>query len=122
MPAPGKEFEQPRKFDEIASREIEGYMDRVEKQVETQQQAVQNQQSPQLVITPNPVQDMGQIVSAQVAHVIKPKIILPLNKSELERGLHLKIYDGVKWLSEWCLMMIKKYPGRVFYSPTSEDR
>lgn len=117
MPIPGKEIEQRPGLDQIAIREVEGYIERVEKQAEAQAQTQQTMpvQPPQA--KPVQPQDMGTVVSAQFSDVAKPKIILPLNKAQIEEGMHHKIVDGIKWLAEWCVMMIKKYPGRVFYLP-----
>jgi len=110
-----KELEQRSVVDELAVREVEGYIERVEKQAED---AAQTKTAQTAVAPPQPqVGDMGQVVAAQFASVSKPKIILPLNQKQLEEGLHHKIVDAVRWLAEWCVMMIKKYPGRVFYMP-----
>ena len=121
MPIPGKEIEQRPGLDQTAIREVEGYIERVEKQAETQAQV---QSASQVQVT-QPVaqqqQDMGSLVSAQLADVTKPKIILPLNQVQIEEGMHHKIVDGIKWLAEWCVMMIKKYPGRVFYLPPNQQ-
>ncbi|KKT36120.1 MAG: hypothetical protein UX12_C0001G0002 [Candidatus Collierbacteria bacterium GW2011_GWC1_45_47] len=121
MPIPGKEIEQRPGLDQTAIREVEGYIERVERQAETQAQV----QSVSQVQVTQPVaqqqQDMGSLVSAQLADVTKPKIILPLNQVQIEEGMHHKIVDGIKWLAEWCVMMIKKYPGRVFYLPPNQQ-
>jgi hypothetical protein len=117
MPAVGKEIERPLIVEE-PSQPVEqvGYVEKVEKQVETQQPAnIQPQQSK--TENENQAKDMGKIVSAQFADQTKPNIILPLNEQEVVEGLHQKVWKGVRWASEFCLMMIKKYPGRVFYMP-----
>jgi hypothetical protein len=115
MPAVGKEIERPLTPD---AQQIEpvGYVEKIEKQTETQQPA--NTQ-PTQASSPNDssVKDMGKIVSAQFAVQIKPNITLPLDQREVVEGLHHRVWEGVRWLSEWCVMMIKKYPGRVFYLP-----
>jgi len=121
MPIPGKEIEQRPGLDQTAIREVEGYIERVERQAETQAQV---QSASQVQVTQPVVQqqqDMGSLVSAQLADVTKPKIILPLNQVQIEEGMHHKIVDGIKWLAEWCVMMIKKYPGRVFYLPPNQQ-
>jgi hypothetical protein len=117
MPAVGKEIERPL-TPEVTTQPVEqmGYVEKVERQVETQQPAsTQPQQvKPQ---TDSQVKDMGKIVSAQFAVQTKPNIVLPLDRQEVVDGLHKGIWESVRWLSEWCVMMIKKYPGRVFYLP-----
>lgn len=35
-------------------------------------------------------------------------ITLPLSEEQVEKGLHHKIMDSVKWLAEWCVLIIKK--------------
>jgi len=116
MPAVGKEIERPLTSEvETAPVEQMGYVEKVEKQAEIQQGA--NTQSQQPQTKKADVNDMGKIVSAQFAVQTKPKITLPLNQPEVVEGLHHKIWEGIRWLSEWCVMMIKKYPGRVFYLP-----
>jgi len=117
MPAVGKEIE--RQFtSEEATQPVEhiGYVEKVEKQVETQQQANQQPQQPK-VSSQTTSDDMGKIVSAQFAVQTKPKITLPLNQEGVLDGLHHSPWEGIRWLSEWCVMMIKKYPGRIFYLP-----
>jgi len=118
MPAVGKEIEHPL-IPEGITQPVEqvSYVEKVEKQVETQQPA--NTQSQQTKPpTDNQVGDMGKIVSAQFAIQTKPNIVLPLDKQEVVDGLHKGVWESVRWLSEWCVMMIKKYPGRVFYLPS----
>jgi len=117
MPAVGKEIERPI-TPEITPQPVEqtSYVEKVEKQVETQQPAsTQSQQSK--ASTHITSDDMGKIVSAQFAVQTKPNITLPMDEKEVTEGLHHKVWDGVRWASEWCVMMIKKYPGRVFYLP-----
>ena len=115
MPPVGKELEHQPNLDQTAVREVEGYIERVEKQVESSAQNQNVQTTP--IVTQSVPTDMGKVVAAQFAGEEKPKIILPLNQQEIEKGLHQNIYEGLKWLSEWCVLMIKKYPGRVFYLP-----
>jgi len=119
MPAIGKEFEPQPTPEQIATREMQGYVEKVEKQVENQQPQQQQVAQPQQQQV-KPV-DMGRVVSSQFAQSGKPKIVLPLNQKEVEVGLHNKVAEGVRWLAEWCVFMIKKYPGRVFYSPPSNN-
>ncbi|HCQ31326.1 TPA: hypothetical protein DIU27_03010 [Candidatus Collierbacteria bacterium] len=121
MPALGKEIERQLTPDEIALREIQGYIDRTERQAETQQPQINKPQ--QVIATPQPSQspsDMG-IAGIQPVTTVK-NITLPMNQAEMESGLKRNIIEGVRWLSEWCVMMIKKYPGRVFYMSQNTKR
>ena len=121
MPALGKETERQLTPDEIASREIEGYLDKVEHQTETQPP-----QTTKVTSAPTPpasgkvssaTTDFGQAPSPGAA-----KIVLPLDQAEVEGGLSRGVVEGLRWLAEWCVMMIKKYPGRVFYLPSQADK
>ncbi len=117
MPAVGKEIERPI-TPEITSQPVEqvSFVEKVEKQVETQQPASTQPQQP-TVTKQNVNDDMGKIVSAQFAVQTKPNIVLPESEEEIVEGLKHKVWESARWLSEWCVMMIKKYPGRVFYLP-----
>lgn len=114
MPALGKEIERQLTPDEIALKEIQGYIDRTEHQAETQQPQLSK---PQQVLNPVQISQIPTMTGmAGIAPVVSAqKIMLPLDKIEVEGGLKKSVVDGVRWLSEWCVMMIKKYPGRVFY-------
>ena len=116
MPALGKETERQLTPDEIALKEIQGYIDRAERQVETQQpQLARPQQTVPSVPTTSQVSNgMGAAGIQPLA--TKKNITLPMNQVEVENGLKRNVMEGVRWLSEWCVMMIKKYPGRVFYT------
>lgn len=117
----GKEIQRQLTPDEIALREIQGYIDKVERQVETQHQQTNRPQPVQDVavpIPPQPVQDIASLAPP----IIKPKIVLPLDQKDVEVGLKRGVIEGVRWLAEWCVMMIKKYPGRVFYMPNNVNK
>jgi len=119
MPNLGKETERQLTPDEIALREIEGYLDKVEHQTETQKPQI----APiQMVQPPTSIQ-VGDLKTVPQAPTIAPtKILLPLDQSGVEGGLGASVVDGFRWLSEWCVMMIKKYPGRVFYLPPQVNK
>lgn len=116
MPALGKEIERQLTPDEIASREIEGYLDKVEHQTETQLPQASPPQNSQ-VGPPGPSATGAPPPAGQTSMVSPAKIVLPLNQPDIEFGLRKGVIEGLRWLSEWCVMMIKKYPGRVFYLP-----
>lgn len=116
MPILGKETERQLTPDEIALREIEGYLDKVEHQTETQRPQGIPVQSPQSIAV-NPSIASTTSSPGQTTEATPPKIILPLNQPDVEGGMKKGVVEGLRWLSEWCVMMIKKYPGRVFYLP-----
>lgn len=114
MPVLGKEVEHQLSPEQIAVREVQDYVEKIERQAETQQK-VQPQQPQQQVAKQAPT-DVNKTVSVQQGSQ-KPKIVLPIDQTAIQNGLRGNVSSGVKWLSEWCVMMIKKYPGRVFYMP-----
>lgn len=38
----------------------------------------------------------------------KVTITLPLTEDQVRTGLHHKIIDSVRWLAEWCVLVMKK--------------
>jgi hypothetical protein len=104
-------------WEKKARLEVDGYIEKVEKGTEV----VMDQGLGAVGKTnlPNSSKqtyvDMGQLVVQSLGGQQKAKVILPLTEEELKLGLHRKIVDGFRWLAEWCQMVIKKYPGRVFY-------
>ncbi len=104
-------------LDEIALKEVDSYIERVEKQAEVKSPL---QSSPAQTPPPDPVvDDMGKIVMASFGSTNKPNIVLPFTQEELREGLQHKIVDAVRWASEMCKYLIIKYPGRVFFKPQS---
>lgn len=43
------------------------------------------------------------------------RIVLPLEEDEMKMGKKKGMKDAWRWLVESCNLLIKKYPGRVFY-------
>ena len=82
--------------------EVEGWLEKVEKEDSQLQQPVVNQQT-------------GQVVLDDSQQQTGFKAILPLTKDEVEKGLHYKIIDSVRWLAEWCIRMIKMFGNKVAY-------
>lgn len=118
MPVMGKELEPIISPEELAAKEVEGYIEKIERQAETK--------APTSMPTGQPAGPADQAAqtaaAAGQALGLAPKgqkqtIILPLDEEGVRRGLHHKIIDGIRWLAEWSIYMIKKYPGRVFYRP-----
>lgn len=111
----GKEFEEKPSAEEIASEEVEGYIEKIEKQAEKPPQPTPIQPAPRTTPAPLPVIDETGKVVMQSSQGSKPTIVLPLDEAGVRNGLHHKVIDGIRWLAEWCVFIIKKYPGRVFY-------
>lgn len=109
-------------IEQAALKEVDGYLEAVEKKPEIDEQtAIFVQPSPSLTPTPPVVtDDRGQVVLSDSQP--KPTAIkLPLSETEVRDGLHHKIIDSLRWLAEFCVYLIKKYPGRVFYKAESES-
>ena len=49
------------------------------------------------------------------------EIVLPLTEGEMKTGLKSKVSNSLRWLAEWSVMIIKKYPGRVFYRQVGNE-
>jgi len=103
--------------DELALKEVDGYIEKIEK--ETEKSANQSGLSQSGMSSPAPVvtDDLGKSIMAAAKMSSKPKIVLPLDEEEIKQGLHHKMIDAIRWLAEWSVYIIKKYPGRVFYRP-----
>lgn len=82
--------------------EVEGWLEKLEKEDTNLQQPVVNQQTGQIVL--DDTQSQGGF-----------KVVLPLTKDEIEKGLHHKMIDGLRWLAEWCLRLIKMFGNKVAY-------
>lgn len=112
----GKELEPKTAAEKLAEQEVDGYIERVEKQAETKVPTVTSQ--------PTPAANAVALADAAAKKIMglapkpqKQTIILPLDEDGVKQGLHRKVMDAIRWLAEWSVYMIKKYPGRVFYRP-----
>lgn len=82
--------------------EVEGWLEKLEKEDTRLVQPV--------------LDDTGQVIlEDSKEEKTKFKVVLPLTKDEVEKGLHHKVADSVRWLSEWCVRMIKMFAGKVAY-------
>ncbi len=95
-----KDGEIKRQSTEITPpKEIAGWLERVEKgDLYLAKPVIDDQTGQSLVTAPS---------------ASKPTIILPLTKEELTWGLKQKVDEAIKWLSEWCLRVIKMDPEGV---------
>jgi len=81
---------------------VEGWLEKLEKEEAQLQQPV--------------VDDKGQVVLDDAQKKKKGfKVVLPLSKDEVEKGLHHKVIDSLRWLAEWCIRMIKMFGNKVAY-------
>lgn len=107
--------------EEIAAEEVDSYLERVEKQVEVDNDggAVKPVVSGQVSLPKQIVDDHGQVVAQSVPD--EAEIVLPLTEGEMKTGLKSKVSNSLRWLAEWSVMIIKKYPGRVFYRQVGNE-
>ncbi|MBI2326510.1 hypothetical protein HYU91_03920 [Candidatus Collierbacteria bacterium] len=112
MPVMGKELESKSEAERLAATEVEGYIEKIEKQAETKPPGPPR---PAPTTTASMADDAAKKVMGMMPKLQKQTIILPLDEEEVRRGLHHKVLDAIRWLAEWSVYMIKKYPGRVFY-------
>lgn len=83
--------------------EVEGWLEKLEKEDTKLQQPIADQTTGQTVLN-DPAQQKSGF-----------KVILPMTKDEVEKGLQHKIIDSVRWLAEWCIRMIKMFGNKVAY-------
>lgn len=83
--------------------EVEGWLEKLEKEDSKLQQSVTDDKTGQVVLDDS---------SAPQSNF---KVVLPLTKDEVDKGLHHKVLDSVRWLAEWCIRMIKMFHEKVAY-------
>jgi hypothetical protein len=92
----GKEPLVPKELEE------EGSIEKIERKPERDLPAV-------------PTDDQGKpLITSTDDQAVEP-IILPMTKEEFETGIKEDLWTNLRWLAEWCLYVIKKYGGRVFF-------
>ncbi len=84
--------EVPENVEEEKLKEAEGYIERVEKEAE---------------LAAPVVDDYTKQVLVGAAAAQKPKVTLPLTDDQIKQGLHHKIWEGIRWLAEWCARQLK---------------
>lgn len=120
MPPIGKELGRAIDTPEsLAVREVESYIEKVEKSTESTIKDNQNNQVGNATVV-DQVQG-NKTLTPLVTDPNLKKIVLPLTEGDIVQGFKGNVFQGIRWLSEWCVMMIKKYPGRVFYSTPKEQ-
>lgn len=82
--------------------EQQGYIEQVERKAERDLPAV-------------PIDDHGQPLVVKADDQQAEPIVLPVTKEEFEKGIHEDLWSNLRWLTEWCLYVIRKYGGRVFF-------
>ncbi len=86
--------------------DLAGYIERVEKAAESQQVVIDDY-TQQVLLKP---------VGGQ-----KTKITLPLTSDQVQAGLHMQIWEGIRWLAEWCVRQVKILKDRVSYKENTDS-
>lgn len=72
--------------------ELEGYIERVEKDPELQK-----------ALADDYVKQVGMTTPAPQS----PQVKLPLTPAQIQQGLHHKVWEAITWLAQWCLRQLK---------------
>ncbi|MBU2592472.1 MAG: hypothetical protein ABH867_00185 [Patescibacteria group bacterium] len=88
-----------RKLETKISKEVDTWLEKVEKGDLYLSKPVTDDATGQVLVT---------APSAK-----KPKIVLPLDRQQLLYGLSQKVTEAIRWLAEWCLRLIKMKPEQV---------
>lgn len=107
-PQPAKSEKSPEEMIEVKSRveiekqpELKGYVEEVESGVDDLTGGVTDDYTTRILLAKkDPKSDV---------------LILPLTEEQVVRGLHEQVWDGLRWLAEWCVRQIKVLHGKVRY-------
>lgn len=97
------EVVRPAEEAETHEEEVEGWLERLERgeDIHLPQQPVVDDQTGQVLVAP-----------ASLEH---PEIVLPVSEEVMTRGLHVQVWESLRWLAEWSWRIFKMFPGRVVY-------
>lgn len=82
----------PENPEEEKIKEVEGYVEKVEKEAELHKSLADDYVASVGMTTPVPQ---------------NPKVTLPLTDEQIQLGLHHKVWEGIRWLAEWCVRQMK---------------
>ncbi len=96
------EVVRPPEAAETHEEEVEGWLERLERGED--------------IHLPQPVTDdqTGQVL-VEPASLEHPEVVLPVSEAVVKKGLHMKVWDSLRWLAEWSMRILKMFPGRVVY-------
>jgi hypothetical protein len=86
--------------------EVQGYIEKIEKEVELQKPIID---------------DYTNQVLLQSAANQQPVVTLPLTEEETQLGLHRQLWESIRWLAEWCVRQVKLVHGKVKYKGNGEE-
>ncbi|OGY17987.1 MAG: hypothetical protein A2784_04865 [Candidatus Chisholmbacteria bacterium RIFCSPHIGHO2_01_FULL_48_12] len=97
------EVVRPAEAAETHEEEVEGWLERLERGED--------------IHLPQPVTDdqTGQVLVAPASPPAGGEIVLPVSEEGVKKGLHLQVWDSLRWLAEWSLRILKMFPGRAVY-------
>lgn len=98
--APTQMAEIPSHIEEHELKEVEGYIEKIEKDAE---------------LSSPVIDDYTQQVLLKSANPQNVEVVLPLTETQVQQGLHHKVWEAITWLATWCLRQVKISPGRVKY-------
>ena len=78
--------------------EMAGYMEKVEKEAE---------------LSGGVTDDYVQQALLQTGGQQTKPLTLPMNEEQIQQGLHHKVWEGIRWVAEWCVRQIKLFHGKV---------
>jgi len=83
---------------------VEGWLEKLERQedIKLDQPITDDQNQP--------------VLQSATPQVTDDQIVLPLEEADVSQGIKQKPTSSIRWLAEWCLRVIKKFPGKVFYA------
>lgn len=88
-------------------KETEGWLEKLEKGED--------------IKLPQPItDDQGQVVLDDIQPQVK-KVELPLDKQQIDQGLHQKIWNSVRWLAEWCLRAARLKSAKFVYKQVEDN-
>jgi len=87
--------------------EVESWLEKLEKEDKSLQQPVMDDSTGQVIL--------DSTKGGQGSQKGDFKVVLPLTKDEVEKGLHHKVVDSIRWMAEWCIRMIKMFGKKVAY-------
>ncbi len=72
--------------------EVEGYVERVEKE-----------HALPAGLADDYVKQVGMVATAPQ----QPRVKLPLTSTQIQQGLHHKVWEAITWLAQWCVRQMK---------------
>ena len=90
---PIMEIKEPGEF----PPEVEGWLERVGQDTVPEPETIVHQGK--TILSPAAPQDVS--------------VSLPLDEGKIQKGLHQKIFESIRWLAVWCVRLVKKYRGKT---------